>query len=125
MKLHDVFFWAPMADGSRKSFRGFAFDLKGRRLTVAPINSTLCRISDYRTGLCISNEHTGDMREAAQGFADMVECGAYDLDAAMGNCAPHYTLNGYNTELTPEGEQTVIPGCEKNLAPGTKQLDLF
>lgn len=31
----------------------------------------------------------------------------------------------FNTELTPEGEQTVIPGCERNLAPGTKQLDLF
>lgn len=32
---------------------------------------------------------------------------------------------GYRTELTPAGEQTVIPGCERNLAPGTRQLDLF
>lgn len=31
----------------------------------------------------------------------------------------------YPTELTPEGEQTVIPGCEKNAAPGKRQLDLF
>ena len=31
----------------------------------------------------------------------------------------------YRTELTPIGEQLVIPGCEKNLAPGARQLDLF
>lgn len=35
-----------------------------------------------------------------------------------GNFGPSY-------ELTPEGEQAVIPGCEKNLAPGKRQLDLF
>lgn len=29
------------------------------------------------------------------------------------------------TELTPAGEQTVIPGCERNTAPGMRQLDLF
>ena len=28
-------------------------------------------------------------------------------------------------ELTPEGEQAVIPGCERNRAPGKRQLDLF
>lgn len=32
---------------------------------------------------------------------------------------------GYNSELTPEGEQTVIPGCERNASPKAKQLDLF
>lgn len=31
----------------------------------------------------------------------------------------------YRTELTPAGEQTVIPGCERNFAPGKRQLDLF
>jgi hypothetical protein len=31
----------------------------------------------------------------------------------------------FPTELTPEGEQTVIPGCEKNAAPGIRQLELF
>ena len=31
----------------------------------------------------------------------------------------------YITELTPAGEQTVIPGCERNHAPGPRQLDLF
>ena len=29
------------------------------------------------------------------------------------------------SELTPAGEQTVIPGCERNFAPGKRQLDLF
>lgn len=31
----------------------------------------------------------------------------------------------YSCELTPSGEQLVIPGCERNLAPGKTQLDLF
>jgi hypothetical protein len=31
----------------------------------------------------------------------------------------------YRTELTPAGEQAVIPGCERNFAPGKRQLDLF
>lgn len=31
----------------------------------------------------------------------------------------------YYTELTPAGEQLVIPGCERNLAPAARQLDLF
>lgn len=29
------------------------------------------------------------------------------------------------SELTPIGEQLAIPGCERNLVPGKKQLDLF
>ena len=31
----------------------------------------------------------------------------------------------YRVELTDAGEQMVIPGCERDLAPGVKQLDLF
>lgn len=31
----------------------------------------------------------------------------------------------YRSELTPIGEQLVIPGCERNLAPAAKQLSLF
>lgn len=31
----------------------------------------------------------------------------------------------YHTELTEAGEQAVIPGCERNAAPTTKQLNLF
>lgn len=31
----------------------------------------------------------------------------------------------FATELTEAGEQTVIPGCEINRAPGRTQLDLF
>ena len=41
----------------------------------------------------------------------------------------HYITNGtfapYRTELAPHGEQTVIPGCERNLSPKATQLDLF
>lgn len=38
---------------------------------------------------------------------------------------PEANLPAYPVELTPAGEQTVIPGCERNAAPGLKQLDLF
>jgi hypothetical protein len=31
----------------------------------------------------------------------------------------------FRTELTPTGEQTVIPGCERDAAPSVRQLDLF
>ncbi len=31
----------------------------------------------------------------------------------------------FRSELTPTGEQYVIPGCEKDHAPGIKQLNLF
>lgn len=31
----------------------------------------------------------------------------------------------YRTELTPAGEQTVIPGCEIDAAPSVRQLSLF
>lgn len=33
--------------------------------------------------------------------------------------------NPPRSELTPAGEQLVIPGCERNLAPAKTQLDLF
>jgi hypothetical protein len=35
------------------------------------------------------------------------------------------TRDTYRAELTPAGEQFVIPGCERNLAPAKRQLDLF
>jgi hypothetical protein len=31
----------------------------------------------------------------------------------------------YRTELTPAGEQMIIPGCERDAAPGVRQLSLF
>jgi hypothetical protein len=35
------------------------------------------------------------------------------------------TPRTYRTELTPTGEQTVIPGCERDASPRAAQLDLF
>lgn len=32
---------------------------------------------------------------------------------------------GYRTELTPEGEQLVIPGCEREATAANPQLPLF
>jgi hypothetical protein len=33
--------------------------------------------------------------------------------------------NTYRSELTPQGEQMVIPGCEMDAAPSVRQLSLF
>lgn len=38
---------------------------------------------------------------------------------------PAYLAGLFCSELTPAGEQLVIPGCERNLAPSKAQLDLF
>ena len=45
--------------------------------------------------------------------------------ATVGYIAQEYTAPVYSAELTPVGEQLVIPGCERNLAPAAKQLSLF
>jgi len=47
--------------------------------------------------------------------------------AHLPNLADYVDLikQAHSTELTPTGEQYVIPGCERNLSPATKQLDLF
>jgi len=47
------------------------------------------------------------------------------LAASLRNASQRGSRSAFATELTPEGEQTVIPGCEKNEAPGDRQLDLF
>jgi hypothetical protein len=60
------------------------------------------------------------------------ECARVDLDPqryiATGTLA--LTQLGeirpaYRTDLTPGGEQLVIPGCERDAAPKVRQLDLF
>ena len=53
----------------------------------------------------------------------------YPTHAAAKAAAPAalmaWQAEGYATELTPAGEQAVIPGCERNATPGPRQLDLF
>lgn len=43
------------------------------------------------------------------------------------DCPSHWEEVGraWPSELTPSGEQLVIPGCERNLATKAKQLDLW
>ena len=35
------------------------------------------------------------------------------------------TVAGFRSELTPAGEQFVVPGCERNRSAALRQLDLF
>ena len=46
-------------------------------------------------------------------------------DAASPAEAPPAAAPMFRSELTPEGEQLVIPGCERNLSKTLRQLDLF
>lgn len=48
------------------------------------------------------------------------------LRCGVVNAGQHeQTAPALRYELTPAGEQAVIPGCERNLAPAKRQLDLF
>ena len=54
-----------------------------------------------------------------EGFSTLAE--AEKVAAEMEK--PGYSVT--ITELTPAGEQHVIPGCERNASPKASQLDLF
>ena len=56
-----------------------------------------------------------------RGYFERPEDLARDIIAAIDAHVPAK----YRTELTPAGEQAVIPGCERNFSPKAKQLDLF
>lgn len=62
---------------------------------------------------------TGKRPHFAEGFGTLDEAEA--VAAKMEK--PGYSVT--ITELTPAGEQHVIPGCERNASPKASQLDLF
>lgn len=58
---------------------------------------------------------------SVEGHIVQATCGHETADAARA-----VLDRGYKTELTPAGEQLVIPGCERNTTDTTKkQLNLF
>lgn len=52
---------------------------------------------------------------------------AYDAEAAKVSAwaESEYRSGRYRSELTPEGEQLVIPGCERKAKPRERQLGLW
>ncbi len=67
--------------------------------------------------------HTMAMR--APSFDTWSDAEAYRRGMVEAWAEARDTVRPYSTELTPAGEQTVIPGCERNLSPKAKQLELF
>lgn len=64
-----------------------------------------------------------DQYDRAARNADRIGCPGY---AAELREKRDRAAEVFNTELTPEGEQYVIPGAERNASPtGPKQHDLF
>jgi hypothetical protein len=118
----------PMMDGNAKPAPVHTFTLCGNEYSARQINERLIFILHRDTGLKVTAEHTGDMGEAIDGFIDSVDVGAVNLAQIVQSAATAPQINrstNYAIELTPAGEQAVIPGCERNLAPATRQLNLF
>lgn len=93
MKITTETIRVPMLSGDAVPFDVLTFDYAGHRLSVRQINSGLCYVLHRATGLKISAEWTGDREEAAQGFADAVAVGAYDLSKVASAAATFPTIN--------------------------------
>lgn len=84
----------PMMNGDTPAVDVLSFDCAGHRLSVRRINAGLCYVLHRATGLKITAEWTGDMKEAAQGFADAVAVKAYDLSKVAQSAASFPAING-------------------------------
>ena len=93
MQLHPERIAVPMMSGDNVAFDVLSFDCEGHRLSVRKINDGLCYVLHRATGLKITAEHTGDMQEAAKGFADAVAVKAYDLSKLSQAAAAFPTIN--------------------------------
>lgn len=126
MKLERETILIPMMNGEKVAQEVQSFTCGGFHMSVRKISARLCYILHRGSGLKVTAEHTGDPQEAAEGFCDAVAVGAYNL-TSMGEAVRSVPcLNArYAAELTPAGEQHVIPGCERNASPKASQLDLF
>lgn len=87
----------PMMSGEAVPHEVLTFTCKGHTLSARRINSGLCYILHRATGLKITAEHTGDRSEAAQGFADAVAVGGYNLDGVEAAAAKSPTINAQVT----------------------------
>jgi hypothetical protein len=94
-----------------------------RVLTVEPCPSFRWIIAKDGTGKILAEV---DQREHLDDPDAMIGAFHAQLDA-LETPKPQTKLGGtsYNTELTAIGEQTVIPGCERNISPKATQFDLF
>jgi hypothetical protein len=78
----------------------------------------LASIPDDRLGKAAAQERERQRIASEEMWARM------RLDQIERNKA-HEAAQTYRTELTPAGEQMVIPGCERDAAPSVRQLSLF
>jgi hypothetical protein len=69
----------------------------------------------------VADTYTGQERDRVR---VILKGGRYRFEMLEPSPEPAPQQN-YAIELTPAGEQAVIPGCERNLAPATRQLNLF
>jgi hypothetical protein len=93
MQLHPERIHVPMMNGECPAFDVLSFDCEGHRLSVRKINSGLCYVLHRATGLKITSEWTGDMKEAAEGFSIAVDIKAYDLSKVAQSAAAFPTIN--------------------------------
>jgi hypothetical protein len=84
-----------------------------RALTIEPCPSFRWIMAKDGTGKILAEV---DQRDFWDSPTEMADAFLAKIDALE---------TPYRSELTPAGEQLVIPGCERNLAPAAKQLSLF
>lgn len=77
--MHTETIKVPMMNGDRVEHEVLAFECEGFRFGVRRVSERMCFILHRATGLKVTAEHTGDMREAAEGFCDAVRVGGYNL----------------------------------------------
>lgn len=76
--------------------------------------------ADYRAGTSGAAAFLAARRDMEAALATLEAAEAEFYAAGGDRCG-----DAYSFELTAAGEQAVIPGCERNAAPGARQLELF
>ncbi|TNC65797.1 hypothetical protein [Rubellimicrobium roseum] len=82
----------------------------------------VCETALYGRLTALANHHdAGGVRDTAE--YEQAHWGLDEVDPPAEAGAPSGVR--FRSELTPEGEQLVIPGCERNRSSKLRQLDLF
>jgi hypothetical protein len=83
----------PMMTGNAALVDVLSFDCQGLRLSARQVNSRMCYILHRATGLKITAEWTGDIKEAIEGFSDAVNLGHWDLTQIVKAAASFQPIN--------------------------------
>ena len=98
MEIKQTKFNVPMltAPGDAAKYQerdGYMFKIGDYTAAIHKLGKDACIVSDYRTGLKVSHEYTGDVREAAEGFAIYFEIGHMSVEKIIAAAQSFPTVN--------------------------------